>query len=129
MKVQVALKCGEKAQTFTANREWIIPRIVLKLTAGPLALLNVSFLVTDAEISDEDLLIGRPVPQHSGIDTRTVMEAQQSSLTETDCHNFRRAIKSTSKVGRVIIARIMRVRNEPLTCESNDTESSKKKKG
>ena len=83
-------------------------------------------MVTDAEISDEYVHIARPLLQHLAIHSRTVMEAHQSSLTETDCHNVRRSMKSTSKVCRVIIARTMRVRNGPPTIEGNGMASSKK---
>ena len=70
--VQVALK-DEKAQTFTFSRTWKVPRLVLQLAAGQRALLNVNFLVADADLIGEDMLIGRPVQEHLGVHSKTVL--------------------------------------------------------
>lgn len=45
--LKVDLKDGEEAEKFTFSRVWTVPYIFLKLSAGPLALLNVEFLVAD----------------------------------------------------------------------------------
>ena len=59
--VQVALKEGTNAQQFTFSRSWTVPRVVMHLAAGQRALLNVRFLVADADITGEDLLLGEPI--------------------------------------------------------------------
>lgn len=46
--VQVALKDEKEAQLFTFLRWWAVSRLVLHLSVGPFALLNVTFLVADA---------------------------------------------------------------------------------
>ena len=76
---------GSKPIKFTCDRTWTIPRTVLTLSSGQLALCNISFLVVNGNISKEQLLIGLPVLQHLRIDTRTLLEQQQSQLHETDC--------------------------------------------
>lgn len=83
--VQVALKEKSEAQTFTFSREWAVPRLLLHLSVGPLAFLNVSFLVANAELTEPDLLIGQPVLKHLGIDSRTMLENNRAQLNETDC--------------------------------------------
>lgn len=51
VSLQVALKDAYCAQSFTFSRTWTPPRTVLRLTAGPLALVNVTFLVADANFA------------------------------------------------------------------------------
>lgn len=48
MNVQVALKSRTEAQYFRFIRSWTVPRIILRLSSGHLALKNISFLVPDA---------------------------------------------------------------------------------
>lgn len=67
--MQVALKEAPEAQTLTFSREWSVPRIVLHLSVVPRNLPNVSFLVSDSEMAENDLLIGQPVFKHLGIDS------------------------------------------------------------
>ena len=83
VKVQVAFKTNDSTQRFTASREWVVPRLILGLSAGPLALLNVAFLVTDAQLADEDLLIGLPVLKHLEIDSKTMLERNRDCLLYT----------------------------------------------
>lgn len=109
--LQVALKSGANAETFTFSRSWTPPRLVLKLSAGPLALLNVRFLVADADLAVEDLLIGLPVLRHLGVDTKTLLEERRDLLDGTDC-NLHHLDVGTSKMGRVsrlMIARLNRL--------------------
>lgn len=61
VRFQVALKTGEEAETFTFSRAWTLPRTILKLSAGPLALLNFKYLVRDSDLVTDDFLIGLPV--------------------------------------------------------------------
>lgn len=48
----------KKAESFNVSRLCKVPRLVMDLTAGRLALNNVSFLVADEDLACEDLLIG-----------------------------------------------------------------------
>lgn len=121
ISVQVALRKGENAETFTFSREWTVPRLVLQLSAGPLALLNVTMLVADAELADEDILIGRPVLSHLGIDPRTMLESKRSQLHETDYKMLSGNASPNSKIGRILIARIKGVKNPELS-PATDTE-------
>ena len=47
--VQVALKECDTAQQFSLSRSSTVPRVVMDLAARQLALLNVKFLVADAD--------------------------------------------------------------------------------
>lgn len=62
-----------------------MPRLLLHLSVGPLALLNINFLVADAELTEHDLLIGQPVLKHLGIDSKTTLENNRAQLNEMDC--------------------------------------------
>lgn len=57
----------------------------MELCSGRLALRNISFLVSDAVLSSEDMIIGLPVLQHLGIDSRTLLERNRATLHGTDC--------------------------------------------
>lgn len=122
VKVRVAIKSGDEAQQFTANRRWEVPRLLLKLAAGPLALLNVSFIVLDAQLAAEDLLIGLPVLKHLGIDSTTMLERNFERLHETDCSQVDLTNASTSKIGRILIARIQRMRTHDAS-DAADNQS------
>lgn len=54
----VALKTDTGTQSFTFSRTWTPPRTVLKLSAGPVALLIVNFLVADAILTSQGILFG-----------------------------------------------------------------------
>lgn len=66
--VQVALKSGITVDEFTFSRDWSVPRTVFQLSAGHLALSNITFLVPDDSLACEDLLIGYPVLKNLKID-------------------------------------------------------------
>lgn len=66
-----ALKSGPSAEIFQLTRKWTPPRVVLGLAAGPLALVNEMFFVTDYDLAAEVLLIGLPIIQHPGLDSKT----------------------------------------------------------
>lgn len=83
--IQVARKYGDAAQSFTFSRVWTLPRTILKLCPVPLALVNVSFLVVDADITAEDLLVGFPTLRHIGVDTKTFLEEKGDVLDGADC--------------------------------------------
>lgn len=109
--VQVALKDQSDAQKFKFSREWAVPRLVLHLSVGPPALLNVTFLVVDAELAENDILIGQPVLKHLGIDSKTMLENNRAELNETDSSGVVRDDMVPSTVGRILIARIRGVQN------------------
>lgn len=109
-----AIKSGDKAQNFKATRRWEVPRLIFKLDAGPLALLNVSFLVINAQLAVKDLLIGLPVLKRLGIDSQTMLQWNYARLDETNCNTIDTKAASTSELGRILIARIQRVENEAV---------------
>lgn len=106
--IQVALKESDTPASFTFSRLWTVPRLVLELSAGQMALINVEFLVADDEIACEDVLVGLPILRHLGIDSRTLLERNWSTLTETDCASVVHSTASDScgALGRLMIARL-----------------------
>lgn len=120
----MALKDEKEAQTFTFSREWAVPRLVLHLSVGPFALLNVTFLVADAELAENDLLIGQPVLKHLGIDLKTMLENNRAQLSETDCSGVAMDNMVPSTVGRILIARIKGMKNYKQVCEEGSKTSS-----
>lgn len=73
--VHVALKDASTSSPFSFSRVWQAPRVVLKLPAGQMTLLNVSFLVADDYMVCKDLLVGLPVLRHVDIESRTLIES------------------------------------------------------
>lgn len=57
MSIEVALKNCKNAQSSTIYRSWTPASALLRLATGPLALVNVTFLVCDAAVAFEDLLM------------------------------------------------------------------------
>lgn len=53
----MALKKGASAQKLFFSKTWTPSRIILRLSAGPLVLVNVMFLVSDAELAVEKLRV------------------------------------------------------------------------
>lgn len=49
--MQVALKDGAEAEKFTFSRTWTVPRTILKLWAGPLALFKLEHLDSDCDLA------------------------------------------------------------------------------
>ena len=62
--------------------------------------------MADAELAENDLLIGQPVLMHLGIDSKTMLENNRAQLNETDCSGVVRDEKAASTVGRILISRI-----------------------
>lgn len=81
----MALKESDTPSSLTFSRLWTIPRLVLELSAGQTALLNVEFLVADDEIACEYLLVGLTVLRHLGVDSRTLLQRGWNTLTDTCC--------------------------------------------
>ncbi len=65
----------------------MVPEIVMKLRVGKMALKNVTFLVCDDKMTNEPIIIGRPVLEHLRIDTKTLPEERALDLDGTDCSN------------------------------------------
>lgn len=121
--MRVVIKLGDQAQTFKATRRWEVPRIILKLNAGPLVLLNGSFVVINAQLAVEDLLLGPPVLKHLRINYQTILQWNHTCLNETDCNTIDTTAAPTSIIGRILIARIRRVRTEAArTNEDNEPQ-------
>lgn len=114
--LQVALKQGDNAEKFTFSRTWTPPRTVLQLLVGPLALVNVTYLVADADLAAESLLIGLPVLQHLGVDTKTLLEERRDRLDGADCSAVKAATSGSGggRVSRLMIARLNRVTNDSV---------------
>lgn len=72
MSLQVALKTEKIRNTFLFFWTITVLCTVLRPAAGPLALVNVSFLIADADLAVKDLLICLPVLQHLGVDSKTM---------------------------------------------------------
>lgn len=125
ISLQVALKDGDDPQKFTFSRTWTPPRTVLLLSAGPLALVNVTFLVADADLSVEDLLIGLPVLQHLGVDTKTLLEERRDLLDGSDCSSIGAANTGTpgGQVSRLMIARLNRVPNSHVSTDNPSVDT------
>lgn len=83
--IQVSLKDGDTAQTSTFSRIWTLLLKLLKLSSDPLSLVIVSFLIAEADIAEEELLIGLLVLHHLDIDTKTLLEEKRDVLHGSDC--------------------------------------------
>lgn len=83
-----------------------MPRIVLRLTAGPLAIVNVTFLVPHDALAAENLLLRFPLLNHLGIDTMTMFEKYRDSFARGDCSDKQSDVSGggIGKVGRLMIA-------------------------
>lgn len=83
-------------------------RIVLLLSFGHLAVVNVPYLVADEDLTSDDLLVGRSVFHHLRIDPRTLLEEERSILDGTDCsHVANPTVSSTSgTISRLMVARL-----------------------
>lgn len=119
IRLTVALKSGEEAQSFTFSRSWTSPRTVLHLASGRLALVNVTFLIPDDDLACEDILIGLPVLRHVQVDTRTLLENNRAILDGADCSNvgIPSATDRGGRVSRMMIARLNRTRDDQTETE------------
>lgn len=57
VSIQVALTSTDKPESLTFPRVSKVPRLILERSTGRLALTNISFLLSDAALSSEDVLI------------------------------------------------------------------------
>lgn len=115
VNLQVALRKTEHAETFSFSRIWTVPRTVLHLSSGQLALLNLSYLVADDDLASESLLIGRPILAHLQVDTRTLLEQNRAVLNGADCSSIGNPTAPTRGgfVSRIMLARINRIVDHP----------------
>lgn len=120
--MQVALKEKFKANTFTFSRVRTVPRLFMHLSVGPLTLLNVIFPVADAKLAENNLLIEQTVLKHLGIDSKTMVENNCVQLNEIDCSGVPRNIKTSSSKGRILMARIEKVKNDAITNKKIEKE-------
>ena len=95
------------------------------LNAGPLALLNLTFLVPDDELADGDMLIGLPVLKHLGIDTKTMLEQNRDVLDGADCSSVRSPSLSgrDGHVSRLMMARLNRVIGDTTKHDASSSSS------
>lgn len=117
MIVHVALKDKTEAQTFTFSRKWTVSGFFLYLSVGPFALLKVTFLVASAESAENDLPIGQPALQHLEIDSKTMLENNRAKLNKSGCSGVPRDTKIPASVGRTLIAKIRKVKNNEINTE------------
>lgn len=82
--LQVALKRVKILKAFHFL-EAARPRLVLRLTVGPMAFNSIQFPVADEELMAEDLVIGLPVLKQLGADTKTLFEKNRDTLDGRDC--------------------------------------------
>lgn len=83
--LQAALSHKTKAERHTFSRTWIASRTVLHLATGPLALLNVEYLVFNSDRATSDLLLALPVLLHLGASTKTLLKKPRDLFDGTDC--------------------------------------------
>lgn len=93
--LQVALKTGKCVERLSSPRTWTPPRITVKLPASPLALLDIKYFVADAELADENVLKGVPVPHLLFVEHSTFLEGPLHLCNGPDCS----ALASTSVGG------------------------------
>lgn len=80
IKLQVRLKDESNAKRFSFSCTWIVPRIILRMTAGHLALLKVTDLVPEIELEAEELLMGLPILQKLRSDMKSKLEQNRVDL-------------------------------------------------
>lgn len=83
--IKVALTNTSQGGDYQFSRVWKLPRLVMELSTGRMALNNIAFLISDAKLASEDLLIGLPLLRHLGIDSRTLLERNRAQLDGADC--------------------------------------------
>lgn len=78
--LQVALKEHEDVQPFSLSILWTSPRTMLRISAGPLSSVSVSYLVTGTQLAVEDSLLGFLVLQHLGAGTKSFLKERRNLL-------------------------------------------------
>lgn len=90
VKIKIALKYNREATFIKFLKICTLSSIVLRLTAGPLALVNVSFalvnvtfLILNCELAPKEVLLWIPLLQHLGTDTNIILENIATTLMVT----------------------------------------------
>lgn len=80
----------------------------MELSSGRMAFNNISFLISDAALASEDLLIGLPVLEHLGIDFRTLLERNRAQIDGTDFSTVPLHTENNmcGSIGRLMIANL-----------------------
>lgn len=98
------MKDGEKAQSFF-TRIWSPPRTLLSPSVGPQALTNVSLLVADGELLDENFLICYPALEYLAVDTRELLKQREDVFDGADCSDVRHgSMTGRSAIGALMLA-------------------------
>lgn len=120
--MQVALKQGSDAQSSSFSRSWTVPRVVIQTLTGPIGLLHIVLLVADNDLTEEDILLGRPVSTHLGIDSITLLAQHRSGLDGTDCALVNTHTPGTRSVGQLMLVRLQQVEgSNPLPVDGPTT--------
>lgn len=122
IEIEVALTSTDRAETFQFSRVWKVPHLVMELPSRRLARTKTSF--SDAAIASEDVIIGLPVLQHLGIDSRTLLERNHARLCDPHCVSVPHpsVSKTCGSLGRLMITRHHRLNGR----ESIDDEHPSK---
>lgn len=113
------LNNDQKPISISCNKVWKVPRTILQVISGPLAPCNVSHLVINGELAPEQLLIGRHVLKHLGVDATTLLDKNRLSLDGNDCIDVG---NPTAYVRRMTLSRISK--NSSSTKHQNEKTSN-----
>lgn len=116
---------GAKAEKFIFSSNWTPSGTVLKLSAGPLAPLNVVYLVTDDELNVEHLFLSVPVMCHLGVDTKTLLKELRKLSDGSDSPLVRTSDQTWKNVrasGHMIV-RLNRVLNNAVTTPQDEEQT------
>lgn len=80
-------------------------------SAGPFALLNFEYLLSECDLAEEDLCLGLPVLQRLDADTKTLLEEHRDRLDGSDFASISTLsnLKRAGHVSRIMIARLRNV--------------------
>lgn len=111
VSIQVALTLAGEPEKFMFSRTWKVPRLVFELYIGLLKVAYAFFLLGDVGVSYKVLLVGLSILHRLGINSRTLLERNLATLDGTDYSDIqqRTIAKSARSLGRLMIARILRI--------------------
>lgn len=98
--VQVALKYGTDTGKFTFFETRTARRAILQLAVGKLVLVNVTLLVADGDLPEQENLIRESVSKHFQADTRALFEKNPTLIYGAHCCTVR-ALQKDSRHGNV----------------------------
>lgn len=124
VKIQVAVRDNSHAKRFKLSKTWTVRQcIVLCLTTGPPALVNITFLFHDDVFAAEDVLLILPLLKHLVISTTKMLEKHHGNLDSADCYDIQPndSDRKMGVVGRLMIERLKHLHGyEPKNVTSND---------